>query len=146
MRKLSFDEERSKTAVVVWVGGRRRIAKTWNAERKWKAIKRDYFKNKILTLIQAEMWKILISFIPKRVFKRFRLRNLYTFMFLSWFRTLYLKSSLKINSDYLRHSFLIFASFSFRAGWRKPFRLRYTLSKRYCFLVAIIIRELTATD
>lgn len=33
--------------------------KTWNAERKMKT---DYFKNRILTLIQAEMWKILISF------------------------------------------------------------------------------------
>lgn len=74
MRKLSFDDERSK----IWLDG----VKLETRKRKWKAIKEDYFKNRISTLIQAELWKILISFKPKKEFlKGFALR-IYTHLLL----------------------------------------------------------------
>ena len=69
MRKSSFDDERRSENVAMRRGGMKKLE-----TRKGKRGK-DYFKNKILTLIRAEMWKILISFeTEKGVFKRFRLK------------------------------------------------------------------------
>lgn len=44
---------------------------SWERGKRWRIMS----ENRILTLIQAEMWKILIRF--KRVFKRFRLRHIH---------------------------------------------------------------------
>lgn len=56
-------------------------------------MRQDYFENRILTLIRAEMWKILISFKPEEEFvERFRL--------VSRPDSAVLRLSLKINSDY----------------------------------------------
>lgn len=51
MRKLSFDK------LTKGEGGREKKEKAVGSNE----VKKDYFKNEILTLIRAEMWKILIS-------------------------------------------------------------------------------------